>query len=150
MVTGEYPKSVGTQVSGYKAKQLQAALQAEVLDVEGSDCGTKGYIEVELTQKNANDFKNRYIIVGSKLVELTPENMAKYIGQTVKMRSVMMCIGDKLCHHCTGNLFYKLGIVNIGLTSSKVATSLTKLGMKKFHDNTIKTQSINLDNIFIE
>lgn len=149
VVSGAYPKAVGTQVSGYFAKQILAALQTEMLDVENSDCGTKRYIEFKITSKNAKDLQYRYIIENGKLIELTPDVIKTYIGKTVKLRSPQMCIGKKICHHCAGNLFYKLGITNIGLTTSRVATTLTNLGMKKFHDSTIKTQAIELDDIFI-
>ena len=41
VVSGAYPKAVGTAESGYLTKQLLAAMQGEVLDEHGSDCGTK-------------------------------------------------------------------------------------------------------------
>lgn len=142
-------KAVGTQVSGYFAKQILAALQTEVLDIPGSDCGTKRTLEFQLTKKNARDFYYRYIVENGKLVELTPEVIGNYIGKTVKLRSVMYCTGDKICHHCAGNMFYKLGITNIGLTTSRIATTLTKLGMKKFHDATVNAQQIDIDTILL-
>lgn len=149
VVAGSYPKSVGTQVSGYFAKQILAALQTEMLDVVGSDCGTKRPIEFIITKRNSKDFEYRYIVEGTKLIELTPNIISRYYGKTVKLRTPMTCIGDRLCHHCAGNLFYKLGIENIGLTSSRVATTLTNLGMKKFHDSTVNAQKIDLSNILI-
>ena len=41
----------------------------------------------------------------------------------------MMCIGKRICNHCVGDMFYKLGIQNAGLSTSKVATALTNLNM---------------------
>ena len=142
-------KAVGTQVSGYFAKKILAALQTEVLDVKDSDCGTNRYIEVKLTKSASRDFLYRFIIDNGKLVELTPEVMPKYIDKTVKMRSVIYCATDKKCNCCAGNMFYKLGLENAGLTSSRVATTLTVLGMKKFHDTVVKADEIDINDILL-
>lgn len=147
VVSGAYPKAVGTQESGYLAKQLLAAMQSEVLDEHGSDCGTLKTIEVNLTAKNRNDFEYRYIVENGKLVELTPEVMDNYIGKRVKMRSPMYCTGDKICNICAGEMNYKLGNINIGLGCSKVATTLLRLGMKKFHTSNLKSAQIDVDDM---
>ena len=42
-----------------------------------------------------------------------------------------------------------LGKKNIGLISSKVATASTRLNMKKFHENLIKSQEIDINDIFL-
>ena len=141
-------KAVGTQNSGYMAKKLLASMQTEVLDVKDSDCGTLRTIDITLTEKNSKDFKYRFIKEGEKLVLLTPEEMKKRIGKTVKMRSPMMCTGDKICNHCAGDLYYMLGIENIGLSASRVATTLTNLNMKKFHENLIVSKQISTDDIY--
>lgn len=148
ILAGAYPKAVGTQNSGYMAKKLLASMQTEVLDVKDSDCGTLRTIDITLTEKNSKDFKYRFIKEGEKLVLLTPEEMKKRIGKTVKMRSPMMCTGDKICNHCAGDLYYMLGIENIGLSASRVATTLTNLNMKKFHENLIVSKQISTDDIY--
>ena len=122
-----------TAVSGYLAKEILAALQTEVLDDYGSDCGTKRTLEIKLTAANKKDYLYRYIVLSNgSLLLLTPENIDKYLNQTVKMRSPMMCIGKKICNHCMGDLYYKLGIKNAGLTASRVATTLTRLNINFF------------------
>ena len=42
-------KAVGTQESGYLAKQLLAAMQTERLDEPGTDCHTTRTIDLKLT-----------------------------------------------------------------------------------------------------
>lgn len=143
------PKAVGTAVSGYLAKELLAALQTEVLDEPGSDCGTKRTLDIEISGYNKKDYIDRYIDVNGKLLLLTRDNIDKFVGKKVKMRSPMMCIGEKICNHCAGELFYKLGIKNVGLTASRVATTLTRLNMKKFHENLIINHKIKLDDLLI-
>ena len=153
IVTGAYPKAVGTQVSGSLAKSLLAAMQSEVLGDKDSDCGTKGYIKIKIPQKKFSDFLYRYIIEGSKLVMLTDENIRKYIGKEVKLRSPMYCIGvgpEKcVCNKCAGDFYYKIGKKNIGLLCSRPAETTKRLSMKKFHSNLIENFTINVDDMLL-
>lgn len=149
VVTGTYPKSVGTAESGYMSKQLMASMQSETIDEHGTDCGTKKTLNVNLTEKNSKDFEYRYIQEGGKAICLTPEDMPKYIGKTVKLRSPMYCLGDKICNICAGELNYKLGMLNAGLGCAKLGTTLVNLGMKKFHISTLKSNQIDVDNMLI-
>lgn len=143
------PKAVGTQVSGYLAKELSSAMQTEVLGEEGSDCGTKKGLMVTIP-KNTGDYIYRYIIEDGKLICLTPDIIEKYIGKTVMMRSPMYCIAkDCICSKCAGEDFYKLGKRSIGLTATKVATTCSRMNMKKFHENLVKTRDIELEDIFL-
>ena len=150
-VIGAYSKSVSTADTGYLSKELLAAMQTEMLNPDPeSDCGTKGYIPYEINKGTAKSVMYRYIIGSNgKHILLDEKNIDSYMGKTVKMRSPMMCTGKKLCSRCMGQLFYKLGIENVGLSSSKIATTLTNLNMKKFHDNTVVTIKLDLDNLLI-
>ena len=106
-------KMVGTQVSGYMAKELLSAMQTSVLGEKDSDCGTTKTISVSLTNKNYNKYLYRYIKVGQKYVMLT---------------------NDK---------------TNIGLATSKIATTITQLNLQKFHQNLVKTQTIDVDDMLL-
>lgn len=124
-------------------------MQTEVLDEPGSDCGTVKTLSVTIP-KNTDDYSYRYIIDGGKLVCLTPDIIGKYVGKEVKMRSPMYCIAkDCICSKCAGENFYKLGKRAIGLTATKVATTCSRLNMKKFHENLVKTREIELKDIFL-
>lgn len=149
VVGGTYPKSVGTAVGGYKFKEMSSALQAIVCDEPGTDCGSKGYIEVIMKESNKNEYLYRYIIEGSKLILLDSTNIDKYVNKPVKMRDAMYCIGDKLCAVCAGEQFNKLNIKSIGLASSKVGSTMVNVGMKSFHDNSVKLYDIEIDDIVI-
>lgn len=149
VVAGAYPKAVGTAKGGYQSKSLSAALQAVELDKKGSNCGSKGYITVTLKPSVKKDFLYRYIIEGDKLVLLDSENIEKYMGKTVKMRSPMYCVGKKLCRTCAGLMYEKLGITSVGMTASRAASTLMNLSMKKFHDSSVKMQPIDIPNITV-
>ena len=142
------PKASQTKESGYKTKQINAALQSIVLREDVQDCGSKGYLEVLLTKDLANRCDYRYIIDKGKLVLLTPENKNKYIGTIVKMRSIMYCGCDYgVCLTCAGLNFKKLGIHAVGLTGNGLTGSLLELKMKSFHDTSVKTTKIDLNDI---
>lgn len=149
IITGAYPKAIGTATSGYFSKQIIAALQAVVLDKEGSDCGTKGYLNTTILSSAKNDYMYRFVLDGGKLVMLDETNMDKYVDKPVKLRSPMYCVGEKLCRKCAGLMYEKLGINNVGLTGARVSSTLLNLSMKKFHDTSSKLSEIRKDTITI-
>lgn len=149
IVTGAYPKAVATAISGYLGKQLTSAFQAITLDKKGSDCKTTMTVKILLTPSLVKDMTFRYIIDNGKIVLLTDENIKSYVGKYINLRSPKFCIGDKLCNICAGELFNKLGLKNVGLTTARVASTVSNLNMKKFHDSTASIQKIDLDNIII-
>jgi hypothetical protein len=150
VVNGAYSKACNTAVAGYLVKKLYATYQGTILDKKGSDCHSKGYREFVLTPDKADKVKNRYIIEGSKLVELNLENMPKYIGKRVKMRSPMYCKGECLCNACAGNAFYNQGIKNVGLTAANIGSDFLNLLMKAFHDSTMSFISLDVNDIVID
>lgn len=135
----------GTADSGYLAKQLLAGMQTEIIDESGTDCGTDKTIEIELTEKNKSDLMNRNIKVNGKPLLITDGNISKFIGKKLNVYTPMYCTGDKICSKCAGNYNNKF----IGLDASKVATTLTNLNMKKFHNNVIKTVDIDPDDLLL-
>lgn len=143
LVTGAYPKAIGTATAGYFSKQIIAALQAVVADKPGSDCRTVLTVDQEITGYNKNDFLFRYIVEGGKLVILDDTTISKYVGKLVKLRSPMVCKGKAICSKCLGEMFYMLGIQNVGLTASRTASTILKMKMKQFHDATAKTHDIS-------
>lgn len=153
IVSGAYPKAVGTQVSGYLSKELLAAFQGEVLAEKDSDCGSLRCIHVKLTDGNYKDFMYRYVKTPKGLVMLTADNKSQFVGKEVEMRSPMYCIGagkEKcLCNKCAGDYYYILGKPNIGLATGKCGTTITQLNLQKFHQNLVKTQQIDVNDMLI-
>ena len=145
VVTGAYPKAVGTADSGYLSKQLLSGMQTEVIDEDGSSCLTEKTLDVIVSDKNISDCLNRNIKVNGKPLLLTTGNINSYKGKKVKMYSPMYCTGDKLCSKCAGTYGNKF----IGLDTSKVATTLTNLNMKKFHNNVIKSTELKPNEILL-
>lgn len=134
VVAAAYPKAIGTAESGYFSKKIIAAMQAVVLDERGSDCKTKSHLDFVIDPSQKSDYLYRYIIEGDKLLMLIPDNIDKYVGKVIKLRSPLYCATKKICNKCGGELNYMLGVTNLGLTASRVSSTLLNLGMKKFHD----------------
>ena len=148
VINGQYPKSCGTAVSGYKAKQISSLGQAVVLRKDVQDCGTKGYIELVIPKSMKSKFIYRYVIDNGKPVLLDDNTIDKYVGKKVKLRSIMYCGCDSgVCMTCAGTLFEKLQIDSIGLTTSTLTGALLNLKMKSFHDTSVKVNEINLDDM---
>lgn len=148
VINGQYPKSCGTAVSGYKAKQVSSLGQAVVLRKDVPDCGTKGYIEIVIPPSMKSKFLYRYVIDNNKLVMLDDNNMDNYVGKKIKLRSIMYCGCDSgVCMTCAGKLFEKLQIDSIGLTTSTLTGALLNLKMKAFHDSSVKVNEIDLNDL---
>jgi hypothetical protein len=135
LAAGPYARGKKTKNGGYLEKLLLSACQHIILDEPGSDCGTKRYVTVKLTDDNISDWMYSYIVDGSRLVEITSQNRDKYIGKTVKMRYSSLCEGKQICNKCAGNLYYRLGIRNVGSTMPKIGSTLKNISMKAFHDS---------------
>ena len=120
-------------------------MQTQIIDEDGSNCGTQKTLSVHLTNKNKGRFMYRNIKVGTSTVMLTPDNISKYINKNIQLYSPMYCTHEKICSRCAGRYGNKF----IGSDTNKIATTLTNLNMKKFHDSTIKTEDLDPSTMFL-
>lgn len=120
-----------------------AAFQSVTLGPKGSDCKCKQNLSIKLTNNNYKLFTYRYIVENNELKRLDNNNIKEYIGRTVQLRSPLFCQSEKLCNKCAGDLYYNLEIENIGLTVTKVGSTILNLSLKNFHDTTLHLKRIN-------
>lgn len=154
IVTGAYPKAIGTAICGHMSKQISAALETIVLDSDvKSDCGTTGTIRIFINPKISDEFIGRTISVGgNKKVILSPDNIDKYVNTYVNMYSPLYCQrvhGGKICAKCGDLRSVNLGVTNIGLASTKTSSSMLNLKMKQFHAATVKITKLDKDKLFL-
>lgn len=137
LAAGPYSRSKKTELGGYWEKLFLTSLQHVVLKEPDSDCGTKRHITLKVTDKNIGSIMYCYVINNDgSLIEITSENKDKFVGKTVKLRFSSMCEAkDGICNKCAGNLFYRLGIRNIGAATPQIPSRLKVLSMKLFHDD---------------
>ena len=151
IISATYPKSVGTAVSGYVTKQFYAALANSEVGPDGSDCHTKGYIKVLITDNNWGGYEFQNISIGDDKIEtLTVDNYKKFIGKIVKLRSPMACTyKGGACSVCSGKMPYITGLTNVGIQFAKIPNDNVNAGMKKFHVTTVTMDKVNLDTLII-
>lgn len=150
LAAGPYSRAAKTANGGHLEKLFMNALQHIVAGPEGSDCKTKNTITVTLDKKNIKSYMYSYIKEGDKLIELTSENMDKYLGKKVKLRYASLCEfkdGVK-CHKCMGNAWYRLDKTNAGAASPKIPSTLKNISMKAFHDSVQRLEPIDIDKVF--
>ena len=141
---GSYSRSKKTSVGGYWEKLFVNSLQHIKLDPEGSDCGTKRYIEVVLDDKNIDDYIYSYAIKNDGTLELiTSKNCEKFYGKKTKLRFSSMCESKTgICSKCAGQLLYIAGSNNIGTITGQIPDKIKNIAMKAFHDSTVTNYTI--------
>ena len=147
--TGPYARAKRTADGGYYSKLMQSGYQHIKVGPPNSDCGTNRSIKVTLTKDNIELWMYSYIKEGSRLIELTSDNMDKYIGKTVNMRFSSLCESENyICNKCAGNLFNRLGITNAGMSVNQIAERLKNKLLKLSHDSAIRTVEIDVNEAF--
>lgn len=145
VVTSSYSSGVATQDSGANGKKYNGMFQDVRIQERGSDCGSKEYLYVTITDK----YMFRYAVVDGKLVLITPDNFKEFEGKTVPIRTPIHCKAKhpEFCSKCIGDRPYRVGIQNIGLTFMTIAGSTLNASLKKKHDVSIKMYEITMNDI---
>ena len=144
-----YPSAIGTAQAGYMGKIFMAVAQEQTIDPNPkSDCGTKMTIPVTITESNKRFFLFRNFDINGKIVMSTAENIDKFTGKTLHMYSPQCCLHDKICAKCAGQIFYKMGVTNVGLLTTDATDALLNLKLKAKHDLSQKAGGIPKNYIF--
>ena len=143
-VNGSYSRGKKTSVGGYWEKLFINSLQHVKLDPVGSDCGTKRFIIIELTEDNLNDYIYSYAIKNDGGLELiTSQNYKKFIGKKTKIRFSSMCESRTgICNICAGKLIYTASSENIAIATGQIPDKIKTIAMKSFHDSTVTNYTI--------
>lgn len=144
-IVGGLSRGLDSAEAGYSGKKILGAMSTWSVDKDKVDCGTKHYLETEIPKGYESYFIYRWINENGKLVELTPNNIKQYVGKVVKLRSPMYCKSEDICQTCAGNFMNKIGIEYEGLAAFEIADVLVNAQMKAFHDSSIKTRQIDLN-----
>lgn len=145
-IDASYNRAVATQDGGAKTKQIFAAMQSVSLNPNRkSDCGSTMYLTKKIDKKNVSSIYLRYILdpETNELVRIDADNISKYDGKYVKMRSPLFCCGEKYCNVCAGDYFYNLGLVNIGNATTRLSTKIMNSNLKAMHNISVKADLIS-------
>lgn len=149
MAAGPYSRAKKTAIGGYWEKLFLRAFQHMVLLPAGTDCNTKRTITIHITPDIIDMVMYNYVVENGKLVEITSENMDKYIDKTVEMRFSSLCEHKEgICSVCAGNMFYRAGYKNVGVATPQLASRLKNISLKAFHDSQVKLHEIDLMKAF--
>ena len=146
LAAGPYSRSKKTAIGGYWEKLITSAYQDDILDPPGSDCGTTDYLELTLNKKEINDWFYSYVLdpKTNQLVEINSDNYTQFVDKPIKLRFSGLCESKTgFCNKCMGNLFYRLGVKNIGLIMMMIGSRIKNINMKAFHDSTATTIRFN-------
>ena len=135
MIVASYMRAKNTAVGGYLTKQAQSIYQSLRMNKHGSDCGTHNGVYKKVTEKNVNDIIDSYTTDG---LLITKENVGRYIGKFIKLRSPITCEDPMFCSKCIGEMLYRVMSifdrpVNIGLRTTKILSELTQKSLQKTH-----------------
>ena len=137
-------RAMDTANSGAMTKEI-ARFLADVSIIE-EDCKTKRYITFKVTKNNKNNILYRHLIEDDKLILLTNNNINKYIGKTIKLRSPQTCeTKGGYCYKCGSYIWElkKLDVLNVVPIS--ISSTLMMIDMKKMH--TLKVNTYQIDNL---
>lgn len=98
------------KVTGVQSKRLSTALQDSKLNAADTrdmldDCGSTDYMEVKMeSKKDLSFFKYKYFydIETNKRLGTIDEDRVDLIGQTIYIRTFILCRGDVICKECYG------------------------------------------------
>lgn len=132
-----------TQFTGADAKTTARVLNN--IKVLRDDCKTMNTRDVLITKSNYTEYINYNIIEGNTIIRLMDENITKYIGNVVKVRSYLFCVQphDKYCSVCGGR--QSEDNKNIAIILSTENNSIfTNTSMKAFHNKQLKLVDYDL------
>ena len=149
-VAGPYSRSNKTADGGYKEKLFTAATQHIKVLGEGSDCGTKMTIPVYIDKSNMNQYLYSFVLDGSKFVEITSDNINKYMNKEVKIRYSGFCKAKNgyICEKCMGTLYRRIGIKNVGLSTMAMMSAIKLGATKLFHDSSTNIYNVDPKSVF--
>jgi len=138
LVTASYGRAINTAKGGYIAKQLNAAFQCIRLDPDpNSDCRTDRLARVTIV--NPRDYLFRFYREGNRLVEVLPDDLDALKGRTVLMRTPLYCAHpDTICSRCMGSMYHRMGVLQVGLLTNRVGTTMLNGALKAFHSTEVK------------
>lgn len=148
-VSGTFQRAKGVAMGGYTVKKFIATLQDITAGEPGSDCGTDGYLEMVIDPFFRNELMGMYIIEGSKLVMISPDNFNKYAGKRVKLRSPEFCRypDPHICNKCLGEQPYQLGLKAVGIAATKIGSTMMNKRLKAFHNKKVEIYRVTVDDL---
>lgn len=143
---GSYSRGKLTALGGESVKYFMRVFQNT--RVEGDDCGTKLGRERSITDDNKHRFIGNYKMNPSGVERLTRENIDKYVGKTITIRSPMYCVaeGTLFCKTCVGDKLAE-NPKGLGAAASAVGSEFMSIFMSAAHSKELSTAPWTLEEL---
>lgn len=141
---GSYDRGASTALGGEAVKFILRVMQNAL--IEEVDCGTKLGFPTSFSSVEKESYVGNYIIEGSKVKELTEENIDQYVDKPIVMRTPLFCRTPKssYCETCIGKRYakHKTGLAT---AASSVGSTMMLTFMSAMHGVELKTKKLNLN-----
>ncbi len=126
--------ALNTGVSGYLSRKLIFTC-ANLQLGNSDDCGTTDCLEVFInTKRKAKMLIGRFYIKNNILIQIKKEDVKNLLGQTIQLRSPILCKNKNICHKCYGNTYEELHSKYIGIIAAQTLGERgTQLILRTFH-----------------
>jgi len=135
--------ALNTGTSGYLSRKLIFTCTNLQLSQTETDCGTEDLLEVYVnTEKKAKMLIGRYYKDGNDLSIITYGNHRDFVGETIFIRSPILCKNEFICTKCYGELYKQLNSKFIGIIAAQALGECnTQLILRTFHTSGVAVTS---------
>lgn len=143
---GSFNRGSETALGGELTQFLIRIFQSHTVDVSKEDCGTKRGLLKVIPATYASWYVGLNIFEGGASVQLTDENIGKYVGKEVLLRSPQYCRspGNTFCTKCLGET--NAADPNaLGGSAVDIGNTILYVFMKKAHGSALKTNAFDLE-----
>jgi len=145
---GFYQRGKDTAKGGAESKFIGRNFQDSKINMD--DCGDPRGLPLRLTEYNSHHFLRRNIIDNGKVVELTKDNLAKYLNKTVKLRSPMYCKAKfGYCYTCMDSRFKDIQLKMLNIAPINISSTILNISMKAMHGTKVAMLDVNDINLFL-
>jgi DNA-directed RNA polymerase subunit beta' len=128
--------ALNTGTSGYLSRKLIFTCANLQIDKNLEDCGTTDFLSVHVNSENkASSLIGRFMKHNeTELKEITNDNMNELVGQTIQIRSPILCLSPNICKTCYGKLYNYINSRFIGIIAAQTLGERgTQLVLRTFH-----------------
>ena len=130
---GMADRALNTATTGYFTRQLVYVLGPAEASATVRDCKTKRVLTMRLTKDLIGRLEGRYIMKPGGKLDLFDKSKFNP-GDTIRLRSPILCESKKFCHTCYGKLLTRHKTPYVGiLAGSLIGERGTQLIMQTFH-----------------
>lgn len=139
---GSYNRGAMTALGGEATKFNYRIFQNT--RVVGEDCKSPYGITVKLTKAKLKHYVGNSVVQDGKTIELTPENIDKYLDKTVRVRSPLYCLapGANFCACCIGKRIASTPEA-LSTYAADIGSTFMYIAMQAMHGKSMKVARLD-------